>query len=254
MIRIARTIAAPGVLAQGEASVQGMHNERQAKPDVAGTKAEPFKFDDKIYGDQDVKNALKTLQHEKCAYCEGDFLAFCYGDIEHYRPKGYSQQRIGGATIRPGYYWLAYDWDNLLLSCELCNRARKRNVFPLRDPANRADTPEKIAQEDPLILDPSGPDDPRDHIRFVGNVPEAITDAGEQTIALLGLDRPKLNGLRLVQLGYAKALRTIVRFAARPGADAELIAEAVEAEAELLILQAAHSPFSAMVCDAVAPP
>lgn len=254
MIRIARTIAAPGVLAQGEASVQEMHEARQAEPGVAGTKAMPFKFDDKIYGHQDVKDALKALQHEKCAYCEGDFLAFCYGDIEHYRPKAYSQQRPGGATIRPGYYWLAYAWDNLLLSCELCNRARKRNVFPVREPAKRADTPERIAQEEPLILDPSGPDDPRDHIRFVGNVPQAITDAGEQTIALLGLDRPKLNGLRLGQLGYAKALRTIVRSAARPGADAELIADAVEAEAELLILQAEHSPFSAMVRDAVAAP
>lgn len=249
MIRIARTASAPAILANGVSLVQAMNKAKKANPATAGTKTKPFEFDSSIYGHQDVKNTLKALQHEKCAYCEGKFLAFCYGDIEHYRPKAYSQQRPGGRTIRPGYYWLAYDWNNLLLSCELCNRARKRNVFPLRDPTKRADTPRKVAHEKPLILDPAGKDDPHDHIRFVGNVPGAITDVGEHTITLLGLDRSELNGLRLTHLGHVKALYTIVRLADKLGADAELVAEGVKAKAQLQGFVSDHSEFSAMIRD-----
>jgi len=60
-----------------------------------------------IYRNKEVKKALNELYHCKCAYCE-DTLLNHFKHIEHYRPKDI-------------YYWLAFSWDNLLLSCEYCN-------------------------------------------------------------------------------------------------------------------------------------
>lgn len=73
----------------------------------------------KVYSDPEVKDALIALCDEKCAYCESKFLHVYSGDVEHFRPKG----RISDAdNPKPGYYWLAADWDNLLLSCRNCNQ------------------------------------------------------------------------------------------------------------------------------------
>lgn len=248
MIRIDRHLPAPAVLSDGVAETDAMHAALLADP-AAGSATTPFKFKNEIYGDQLVKDALKEIQHGKCAYCEGDFLAFCYGDVEHYRPKGFSQQAKGGRKIYPGYYWLAYDWTNLVLSCELCNRARKRNFFPLRNPATRAHTPQQVADEEPLLLDPAGAIDPRDHIRFNGNVPEPRTDIGAASIELYDLNRLKLNGVRLERLGHAEALATIVDHAAAAGASADLQAAGAQAAVKLQAFADPKAPFSAMVRD-----
>ena len=77
------------------------------------------------------------------------------GDVEHYRPKGAIGS--GKTKIRPGYYWLAYNWNNLYYACADCNQYRKRAAFPLVDETNRAlDHHGAIGNEDPLILDPGG--------------------------------------------------------------------------------------------------
>src|SRR5208283_4916879 len=102
------------------------------------TGAREFQFDQKIYGHEDVKRALVTMHHGKCCYCESHVRHTSPGTIDHYRPKAASQQRIGTPFIRPGYYWLAYNWENLLFSCPACNQTYKRNQFPLRDEARRA--------------------------------------------------------------------------------------------------------------------
>src|SRR5690606_33652023 len=53
----------------------------------------------------DVKAALKSIYHNKCAFCEQRVEMT---HVEHYRPKAI-------------YYWLAYSWDNLLIACHHCN-------------------------------------------------------------------------------------------------------------------------------------
>lgn len=85
----------------------------------------PFNF--KIYSDSKVKEALVQLFKSKCAYCESSFLHVYSGDVEHFRPKG----EIEGAKpqSKPGYYWLAADWDNLLLSCRNCNQKLKHLLY-----------------------------------------------------------------------------------------------------------------------------
>lgn len=79
------------------------------------------------YSHSDVKDALIELFKGKCAYCESKFLHVYSGDVEHFRPKG----EIEDATPNkePGYYWLAADWTNLLLSCRNCNQKLKHQVF-----------------------------------------------------------------------------------------------------------------------------
>jgi uncharacterized protein (TIGR02646 family) len=67
-----------------------------------------------------VQNRLNKIYNLKCAYCEQTLLD-APKHIEHYRPKNI-------------YYWLAYSWDNLLLSCGSCN-SKKSNNFKTNNSA-----------------------------------------------------------------------------------------------------------------------
>ena len=90
-----------------------------------------LKFNEKIYGSSEVRNALRTLQHDKCCYCESKHSATSAGRIDHFRPKGAVRQDKGSDKLHPGYYWLAYRWDNLVLACEKCN-GEKILLLPAR--------------------------------------------------------------------------------------------------------------------------
>lgn len=252
MIRIVRPPASPEVLAALEPGVQEIA-DIVAKIELdcqAGHIGSTFEFKGGIYGHKAVKDALIAFQQEKCAYCEGKFSAFSYGDTEHYRPKAYSQQRIGGPTIRPGYFWLAYQWNNLAYSCEKCNRSRKRNVFPLLEPTSRARTPaDNVDDEDPLLLDPTGPLDPAEHIHFNGAVPEGLTDVGRTTIELYHLARIPLNAARLAHLKMVNALCDLVTLAAQANASALAQQYGAAAEAELGRMTLSNAVFSAMTRD-----
>ena len=90
-------------------------------------KGEKFDFDSSIYGDTTVKKSLETIQNFKCCFCESKYKHITSGDVEHFRPKGAYTQGKGPTFpfVRPGYFWLAYEWDNLLVSCEVCNQRKK---------------------------------------------------------------------------------------------------------------------------------
>lgn len=90
-----------------------------------------FDFDLRIYAHSTVKRALEKAQYDKCCFCETDFAAVAYGDVEHFRPKKGYRQSVREKLVKPGYYWLAYEWSNLFLSCERCNQQFKKNLFPL---------------------------------------------------------------------------------------------------------------------------
>lgn len=64
-----------------------------------------------------VKDQLWVESINKCAYCEATTKLVAHGDVEHYRPKKL-------------YWWLAYCYDNYLVSCQLCNQVFKRDAFP----------------------------------------------------------------------------------------------------------------------------
>src|SRR5260370_13883115 len=91
----------------------------------------------KIYRHDSVKASLLRAQHDKCCYCERKIRASGYGDVEHFRPKGAVRQDEHSAEEKPGYYWLVYEWSNLLISCSVCNTSCKLAFFPLDNPPGR---------------------------------------------------------------------------------------------------------------------
>lgn len=155
-------------------------------------------FKSKIYGTKEVKDQLKKDQFEKCCYCENTFLAVSHGDVEHYRPKkGYTDLEYGTIN-KPGYYWLAYEWNNLHLACEICNRSHKKNYFPLKSNSFRANdhnSQDRLNEEEPLLLCPT--DDNTAHFSFNEHIIKGETDEGETSVKHYGLDRTELNQSRL---------------------------------------------------------
>lgn len=76
-----------------------------------------------VFNSNRWKPAKKQLFAEtggKCAYCEAKTEIVSFGDVEHYRPKS-------------SYWWLAYCYDNYLVSCQLCNQKFKRDDFPIQN-------------------------------------------------------------------------------------------------------------------------
>jgi len=196
-----------------------------------------FKFKSSIYGHSTVKEALSSAQHGKCCFCESKIGHISYGDNEHYRPKGgyYSQPKE--KISRPGYYWLAYDFTNLYLACQICNQSYKKNYFPLKTEASRTASHHhsvNLINEQPLIIDP-GLDNPQAHLTFDREVPRGLDDKGKITILRIGLDRKKLNEYRLT---WYRLVADIARHA-----------RAGDIESRSLMQEAAQSsePYSLMV-------
>ena len=71
------------------------------------------KFTKKSVDYYPIRDALKAIYRNKCAYCETRFNR-SYIKIEHYRPKSI-------------YYALAYSWSNLLPICDKCNTKKSDN-------------------------------------------------------------------------------------------------------------------------------
>lgn len=160
-----------------------------------------FDFDSSIYGHDEVKTALRAAQHDKCAFCESQVTHIAYGDIEHFRPKGGFCQRAADPLSRPGYYWLAYSWDNLLFACQLCNQRHKKNEFPLANPAKRARCHrDDVSVERPMFVNPSSGEDPAASLSFREEVPFHKNKRGKETIRALGLKRTPLQEKRKERL------------------------------------------------------
>ncbi len=127
----------------------------------------------------------------KCAYCEAPIVDYQHGDVEHFRPKAgvtdADDQPIklcdvagnvlldekGEPLEHPGYYWLAYDWRNLLPACTKCNqpavisgcKVGKHSRFPVE--GRHAQKPEEVEIEKPLLIHPASDrteDDPELHL------------------------------------------------------------------------------------------
>lgn len=152
-------------------------------------------IDGHIYASDAVKDQLKQDQYHKCAYCEC-FFNGDYGAVEHFRPKS-RYQNAAGNPLQLGYWWLAYDWNNLLHSCSECNTGYKRCLFPLANPNQRNIAAQSIANEHPLLINPAITD-PKDHIVFNEDFAIGITVEGQTTIDIFKLnDRPLLRDHRL---------------------------------------------------------
>lgn len=134
------------------------------------------------YGHVKIREALIDMCGGRCAYCESIIGVVATPNIEHFRPK----QR---------YVSLTFSWNNLLLSCPICNdKGHKGTKFP------------KLNQNGPLI-NPTL-EDPAAHFDFVYDpstllaTVKAITTRGETTIDIFGLNK---------RVDLIKARSTLIR-------------------------------------------
>ncbi len=147
-----------------------------------------FEFDSAVYGGKTVKSALIRIQHNKCCFCESSLHAQ-HGDVEHFRPKGGWVQEDEDKLSKVGYYWLAYDWDNLFLACQKCNQTFKKNYFPIENPNDRAlNHTHDITKELNLIINPSI-DNPQEHLLFKKEIITSKTAKGKETIKRTAIDQ-----------------------------------------------------------------
>jgi uncharacterized protein (TIGR02646 family) len=168
-------------------------------------------IDAKVYSSPQVRTQLLQDQGPVCAYCEWP-IEGPFSDVEHFRPKTSYRQTTDDVHHRPGYYWLAYDWQNLLFACNVCNRTLKRDLFPLADPSQRNIAGQDISKEQPLLLNPVV-DDPAEHIFYreavaVPVLHDGIPDVrGSFTIDFFQLNtrRPLLDARRKVWEVYSAA-------------------------------------------------
>jgi len=196
MIRIRKKAPAPvpSILqTKGKQSIEDLNKRYDEGERDFGSKD----FDSNIYGNEEVKESLIAIQDYKCCFCESKIGHISYGDVEHFRPKaGWVQ---GDEKLnKPGYYWLAYEWDNLLISCQICNQRNKKNFFPLINNSSRAlSHHNNINDEQPVFIDIAN-EDAEAFITFKEEIPVAVNGnlRGKETILKLGLDRELLNEQR----------------------------------------------------------
>lgn len=178
-----------------------------------------------LYRDIQVKIALEKLFYDKCAYCESVVTTGDW-DVEHYRPKGRTAER----PDHPGYYWLAYEWENLYPSCKFCNQRRKDyprfddhrmlpaqgklDQFPIENEDHRAMKPgDDLSKERPFLLDPCN-HEPEKHLTYDihGQIHplEASDRTAEETIRICHLRRRRLRDERArTILRVCKLMQTI---------------------------------------------
>ena len=209
----------------------------------------PFpSVDRKVYAADDVKKALRKMHNCKCCYCEQKLKL----DVEHFRPYGAVQQSAGDKLEKPGYFWLGYCWDNLLLACSRCNRNNKISLFPLGNPTKRARPPHyNVEDEKPLFVDPAS-QDPRRHIKFKGETPVDRTKKGRETIKGLGLTKSDLREKRVQLILSIDAKVVALKEAPEQPGDMELQKKAAEAREFLDLAVKPQSEFSSMAIDYLA--
>ncbi len=95
-----------------------------------------------FWNNPDVRGALYAMHGRACAYCQQYLPENDRGDVEHFRPQSI-------------YRWLAYAFDNYLLSCSTCNRLHKKDDFPRRGMACAYVDRGRLDQEERLLLDPT---------------------------------------------------------------------------------------------------
>jgi len=86
-----------------------------------------------------VKPFLEKIYNNKCCYCERNDVGGVDLQVEHFRPKK-KPKECEKTTNHFGYYWLGYEWTNLLLCCSTCNNL-KSNSFPIQEEKNRINEP-----------------------------------------------------------------------------------------------------------------
>jgi hypothetical protein len=118
---------------------------------------------------QELLVPLSKLSTNKCWYSEAREI-MSDRNVDHFRPK--NEARNLDDSLRDGYWWIAYDWDNYRFCSIYSNQKRydkfeegkpvggKSSYFPLFPGSHIAKNKAKIKDEDIYLLDPTDKDDP----------------------------------------------------------------------------------------------
>jgi uncharacterized protein (TIGR02646 family) len=100
----------------------------------------------------DVRGALYAMHGRVCGYCGAD-VSEAGNDVEHFRPKS----NVKDDETHGGYWWLAYEFSNYLLSCAVCNQRYKVDRFPMQQGAAHVRYPDRqnLSAEQRVLLDPT---------------------------------------------------------------------------------------------------
>jgi len=103
-----------------------------------------------------LKPWLLALSGGKCWFSEVREL-YSHYDVEHFRPK--KEAKALDASLRDGYWWLAFDYMNFRVCGNVGNR-KKGGWFPLKDGSLCSTYSEPCEEsETPYLLDPIDDDD-----------------------------------------------------------------------------------------------
>lgn len=124
-----------------------------------------LKFED-IWSSYNIKTKLAKSQFGKCGYCNSTLGE--NPEVDHFYPKGqlsmvtkngesfhhlpYYRGRSMEQLSINGFWWLAYDWDNFVLTCNTCNGKFKRDIFPIKEEINKKFL--EIGDYTPALLSP----------------------------------------------------------------------------------------------------
>lgn len=184
---------------------------------------------------------LKLLYNYKCGYCETRINPGSYMPMDHYRPKG----KLKDEESHTGYYWLWYEWTNLVPACTTCNSA-KSTYFPIDTSegervtvppmdngcldmeACRVDSKIHIAEE-PLLLHPEV-DRPEEHLIFLPNGEvKGISLKGKTSVGIYKLSRTELLMARKGVIDrFFKAVATPLQQSIKNGINKDILLYALD--------------------------
>ncbi len=179
------------------------------------------KAQSKCYRDTTLE-ALVKLYSNKCACCErsrGTEL-----QVDHYRPKK-ARKKGKKEQQHSGYYWLTYEWANLIPLCSSCNQS-KSNYFPVNGNErvvshkyhdnslnkNAFDVNWLRQQEKPLFINPELEQHPAKHFKYLPNGEvHGRTSEGQVTIEFYKLNnRNKKRERRKIISTYISEIRKAI--------------------------------------------
>lgn len=110
-----------------------------------------------VWNKEYIRQPLLQASHNKCAYCETEFIAGQPMEIDHFNPKQVAPDK-------------AMDWENFLPSCRRCNGTKSAHNVLVEPIIN------------PFI------NDPREHLSLKFGRLKYITPLGSTTIDVLDLN------------------------------------------------------------------
>jgi 5-methylcytosine-specific restriction endonuclease McrA len=212
-------------LKQQQLELQALRNDPNATDAQIGRVKKNIENAQTKYGHPHVKDELVKMFHGKCAYCESKITVVTYGAIEHFRPKS-------------NYPDLTFEWNNLLLSCDVCNDvSHKATNFPLD------------INGEPLLIDPTdGVTDPNTHLNFAWDAIAGLAsvygrdERGKTVETIFDLNGMKgRKELIAYRSKYVKRLCALLRLAQTGDKEAiTLLSESCDAGAEYSAFAIAH--------------